>query len=115
MKPETYDKGWILAYADAIMLDWRTKLMLAELSHAKGAKLSAWLAYKNDVKSVDVTTDPEHVNWLIPPEVWASQYLVRWRCRLLPARQYNPATNCIVPALRLSVVRLPLYQAIACY
>ncbi len=59
----------LLAQADATMLDWRTELMLGEISDANREKLSAWLAYKNDVKSVDVTTDPEHVSWPVPPEV----------------------------------------------
>ncbi|EJF7847884.1 tail fiber assembly protein [Escherichia coli] len=58
----------LLNYADTVMLDWRTELMLGEISDANRAKLSAWLAYKNQVKSVDVTTDPDHVNWPIPPE-----------------------------------------------
>lgn len=59
----------LLTHADAVMLDWRTELMLGEISDASRENLSAWLAYKNDVKSVDVTTDPEHVNWPVPPEV----------------------------------------------
>ncbi|EFG2177739.1 tail fiber assembly protein [Escherichia coli] len=59
----------LLAHADATMLDWRTELMLGEISDANRAKLSASLAYKNEVKSVDVTTDPEHVNCPVPPEV----------------------------------------------
>lgn len=59
----------LLAQADATMLDWRTELMLGEISDANREKLSAWLAYKNDVKSVNVTTDPEHVSWPVPPEV----------------------------------------------
>lgn len=59
----------LLKHADAVILDWRTELMLGEISDANRAKLSAWMAYKNDVKSVDVTTDPEHVNWPVPPEV----------------------------------------------
>ncbi|EDJ9763037.1 phage tail protein [Salmonella enterica] len=58
----------LLAHADAVMLDWRTELMLGEISDANRAKLSAWLAYKNGVKSADVTTVPEHVNWPVPPE-----------------------------------------------
>lgn len=57
----------LLAHADTVMLDWRTELMLGEISDANRAKLSAWLAYKNEVKSVDVTTDPEHVSWPVPP------------------------------------------------
>ncbi|EEG1432448.1 tail fiber assembly protein [Salmonella enterica subsp. enterica serovar Mbandaka] len=58
----------LLAHADKVMLDWRTELMMGEISDANRAKLSAWLAYKNDVKLVDVTTDPEHVSWPVPPE-----------------------------------------------
>ncbi|MDE9782002.1 tail fiber assembly protein [Escherichia marmotae] len=58
----------LLAYADAVMLDWRTELMLGEISDANREKLSVWLAYKNEVKSADVTTDPEHVIWPVPPE-----------------------------------------------
>ncbi|EHK4357305.1 tail fiber assembly protein [Salmonella enterica] len=59
----------LLAAADAVMLDWRTELMLGEISDANRAKLSAWVAYKNEVKAVDVTTDPEHVNWPVTPEL----------------------------------------------
>ena len=59
----------LLAAADAVMLDWRTELMLGEISDANRAKLSAWLLYKNQVKAVDVTTDPEHVNWPVIPEL----------------------------------------------
>lgn len=58
----------LLTHADAVMLDWRTELMLGEISDANRAKLSAWMAYKNEIKAVDVTTDPEHVNWPVPPE-----------------------------------------------
>lgn len=58
----------LLKRADAVMLDWRTELMLGEISDANREKLSAWLAYKNEVKAVDVTSDPEHVNWPVPPE-----------------------------------------------
>ena len=57
----------LLSNADSVMLDWRTELMLGEISDANRAKLSAWLAYKNDVKAIDVTTDPEHVNWPVYP------------------------------------------------
>ena len=58
----------LLTHADAVMLDWRTELMLGEISDANRAKLSAWMAYKNEIKAVDVATDPEHVNWPVPPE-----------------------------------------------
>ncbi|HHL5773929.1 TPA: tail fiber assembly protein [Escherichia coli] len=59
----------LLSHADDVMLDWRTELMLGEISDANRAKLSAWLTYKNDVKATDVTTDPENINWPVPPEV----------------------------------------------
>lgn len=62
------ERQQLLTHADAVMLDWRTELMLGEISDTNRAKLSAWLDYKNEVKSVDVTTDPEHVNWPAPPE-----------------------------------------------
>ncbi|HCB1823619.1 TPA: tail fiber assembly protein [Citrobacter amalonaticus] len=58
----------LLAHADAVMLDWRTELILAEINDANIAKLSAWLAYKNEVKAVDVITDPKNVNWPALPE-----------------------------------------------
>lgn len=58
----------LLKHADTVMLDWRTELMLGEISDNNRAKLSAWLAYKNEVKAVDVTSDPEHVNWPVPPD-----------------------------------------------
>nr|WP_320338453.1 tail fiber assembly protein [Citrobacter braakii] len=58
----------LLTQADVVMLDWRTELMLGEISDANRAKLSAWIAYKNEVKAVDVTSDPEHISWPVPPE-----------------------------------------------
>lgn len=58
----------LLKHADAVMLDWRTELMLGEISDANRAKLSAWQAYKNEVKAVDVTINPENVNYPVPPE-----------------------------------------------
>ncbi|EAA7332288.1 tail fiber assembly protein [Salmonella enterica subsp. enterica serovar Johannesburg] len=59
----------LLANADAVMLDWRTELMLGEISDANRAKLSAWIAYKYEVKAVDVTIAPENINWPITPKV----------------------------------------------
>lgn len=53
----------LLTHADKVMLDWRTELMLGEISDANRDKLSAWLAYKSEVKTVDVTITPENVNW----------------------------------------------------
>ncbi|EFS9903341.1 tail fiber assembly protein [Salmonella enterica] len=62
-----FERERLLKHADDVMLDWRTELMLGEISDANRANLSAWLAYKNEVKAVDVTTDPEHVSWPVPP------------------------------------------------
>lgn len=54
----------LLAAADAVMLDWRTELMLGEISDANRAKLSAWLAYKNQVNAVDINEAlNEGFNW----------------------------------------------------
>ncbi|HIC7717329.1 TPA: tail fiber assembly protein [Citrobacter freundii] len=54
----------LLTAADAIMLDWRTELMLGEISDANRAKLSAWLAYKNQVNAVDINEAlNEGFNW----------------------------------------------------
>ncbi|QMM95878.1 tail fiber assembly protein [Citrobacter freundii] len=58
----------LLTHADAVMLDWRTELMLGEISDANRGKLSAWLAYKNEVKTWDIKTDPENVNWPVSPQ-----------------------------------------------
>lgn len=42
----------LLQDADNIIEDWRTELALDEISDANKAKLSAWMAYKRQVKSV---------------------------------------------------------------
>lgn len=42
----------LLAHADAVTADWRTELMLEEISDNDRAKLSAWMAYKRSVKAV---------------------------------------------------------------
>ncbi|EAM2342673.1 tail fiber assembly protein [Salmonella enterica] len=56
------ERQQLLAAADAVMLDWRTELMLGEISDANKAKLSAWLAYKNQVNAVDIS-EPESITW----------------------------------------------------
>ena len=61
------ERQQLLAQADDVMRDWRTELMLDEISDDNKDKLSAWLAYKNKVKAVDVTTNPENVNWPVAP------------------------------------------------
>lgn len=63
------ERQQLLAQADDVMRDWRTELMLGEISETDKSKLSAWMAYKNEVKSVDVLTAPDKVVWPAPPEV----------------------------------------------
>ncbi|EAB4939825.1 tail fiber assembly protein [Salmonella enterica] len=58
----------LLDTANSTIADWRTELALGEISDTNRAKLSAWLDYKNEVKAVDVTTDPENINWPVQPE-----------------------------------------------
>ena len=54
----------LLAAADVVMLHWRTELMLVEISDANRAKLSTWLAYKNQVNAVDKNEAiTEGFNW----------------------------------------------------
>lgn len=60
-----YERSTLLSAADAVMLDWRTELLLDQISDENKSKLSLWLAYKNDVKAVDVST--AYV-WPTPPE-----------------------------------------------
>lgn len=64
---ESYRKQ-LLDEADAVMLDWRTELMLGEISQENKEKLSSWLAYKRDVKGVDVRTDPSTATWPDKPK-----------------------------------------------
>ena len=42
----------LLTHADAVMLDWRTELMLGEISDANKAKLSAWYFFHSDNAAV---------------------------------------------------------------
>lgn len=42
----------LLVYADAVTSDWRTELGLGEISDIDRSKLSAWMVYKRQVKSV---------------------------------------------------------------
>lgn len=42
----------LLAHADSVTADWRTELMLEEISDNDRTALSAWMAYKRSVKAV---------------------------------------------------------------
>lgn len=57
----------LLVTADNVTADWRVELMLGDISHEDKAKLSAWMAYKREVKAVDVSTAPD-INWPLQPE-----------------------------------------------
>lgn len=74
-------RSQLLAHADKVMLDWRTELMLGEISDANKAKLSAWLAYKNEVKAVDVTTDLGMLTGLFPGGVGQTGFDVSTRIK----------------------------------
>ena len=45
-------RAQLLAYADEVTADWRTELALDEISDEDKAKLSAWMAYKRQVKAI---------------------------------------------------------------
>ncbi len=45
-------RAQLLAYADEVTADWRTELALDEISNEDKAKLSAWMAYKRQVKAI---------------------------------------------------------------
>ncbi|EAU5333856.1 tail fiber assembly protein [Salmonella enterica] len=58
----------LIANIDDITADWRVELMLGDISEKNKAKLSSWMAYKTEVKAVDISTAPE-VTWPAQPEV----------------------------------------------
>lgn len=45
-------RAQLLAYADEVTADWRTELALDEISDEDKARLSAWMAYKRQVKAI---------------------------------------------------------------
>lgn len=45
------NRSKLLAHADTVTADWRTELALGEISDDDRATLSAWMAYKRDVKA----------------------------------------------------------------
>ena len=58
----------LIAQVDEITSDWRVELMLGDISEENKKKLSSWMAYKNAVKAVDISTAPD-INWPVQPEV----------------------------------------------
>ncbi len=58
----------LLKQADDITADWRTELLLGEISDVDREKLSAWMAYKREVKAVDISTAPD-ISWPLQPAV----------------------------------------------
>jgi len=61
----------LLSEVDDITSDWRVALMLGDISESDKTKLSAWMAYKSEVKAVDISTAPD-VTWPVKPEAQAS-------------------------------------------
>lgn len=57
----------LLVTADNVTADWRVELMLGDISHEYKEKLSAWMAYKREVKAVDISTAPD-ITWPRQPE-----------------------------------------------
>ncbi|MGG6100419.1 virus tail fiber assembly protein lambda gpK [Pantoea allii] len=57
----------LLNEVEIMISDWRTELLLGEISDTDKAKLSAWMAYKSAVKVVDVSTAPE-ISWPKKPQ-----------------------------------------------
>lgn len=52
----------LLLDVDAVTSDWRIALMLGDISDADKASLSEWMAYKKEVKAVDVSGAPD-ISW----------------------------------------------------
>jgi len=46
----------LLKYADEITADWRTELALGEINEVNKRQLSEWMAYKRELKAMDITT-----------------------------------------------------------
>lgn len=61
----------LLSEVDDITSDWKVALMLGDIGEDDKIKLSAWMAYKAEVKAADVSTAPD-VKWPVKPEVQAS-------------------------------------------
>lgn len=59
----------LLSYADTVTADWRTELSLGEISDDDRASLSAWMAYKREVKSVTAEDAfAPDFEWPVKPE-----------------------------------------------
>ncbi|WP_410734332.1 tail fiber assembly protein [Citrobacter freundii] len=56
----------LLRQIDDVTADWRVELMLGDISDDDKAKLTEWMAYKKEVKAVDVSTAPD-ITWPEPP------------------------------------------------
>ncbi|MEG0233196.1 MAG: tail fiber assembly protein [Hafnia sp.] len=57
----------LLAQVDELTSDWRVELMLGDINEENKKKLSTWMAFKTEVKVVDVSTAPD-VSWPVQPE-----------------------------------------------
>ncbi|MEB0359547.1 tail fiber assembly protein [Citrobacter freundii] len=56
IKAAETERSRLLSHADTTTADWRTELALGEISDSDKAQLSAWMAYKRDVKAISAET-----------------------------------------------------------
>lgn len=49
-----FKKSQLIAEADEVMLDWRTELMLDNITDDDREKLVKWMEYRKELKKVDV-------------------------------------------------------------
>lgn len=58
----------LLKHVDEITADWRTELALGEISEVNKRQLSEWMAYKRELKAMEITSATE-ITWPIQPEI----------------------------------------------
>ncbi|SAF73214.1 phage tail assembly chaperone gp38 [Enterobacter asburiae] len=58
----------LLKHADEITADWRTELVLGEINEFNKRQLSEWMAYKRELKAMEITMASE-ITWPIQPEI----------------------------------------------
>lgn len=59
-------KAELLAAAEMTISIWQTKLLLGIISDKDKASLIAWLAYIDDLNTIDTDTAPD-ISWPEPP------------------------------------------------
>lgn len=58
----------LMVKVDDITSDWRTELALGEIDDSDKKKLSEWMAYKRELKGVDIASAPDIV-WPTEPQM----------------------------------------------